>query len=496
MACAAALLVLAFPPHAVLPAGLLVLAPLAAALERCRGPGTAFLLGLGFGVPGLLAVCPWVVHMLSVEADVPRPAAWVAAVGLAVVTASFGAAAASAYRALRPRLSAAAAPLAFGAVWALVELVRAEPARLPWVLLPHALARHPLLLQTAELGGALVPGFVLASLQAGFGMALVHRRLTPLAAPLALGALALGHGVLGLLAAVPAGEAYRVGIVQAAIPQHERFREGSARRNTRRHEALTRELVRRERPDLVVWSETAIDTDLDRAPELAAEIGRLVDELGVPLLTGAPRSRDGSPTNSVVLFLPGRGIAATYDKQILVPFAEFDPPLRRLWRPLLGGVTKGDPYVPGAGPVVFRNGVPPLATPICFEITYPFLVRAMREAGAELVVNLTNDAWFGRDPALEMHFAHAVFRAIETRTFVVRAANTGISGVIDPRGVARGQLGIFEEGTLVADVHRSSPRTLYARFGSGPAAGALAALLVLLAVGPGRFRRRRGAHRG
>lgn len=486
MGCAAALLVLAFPPYAVLPAALLVLAPLAAALERCRGARAAFLLGLGFGAPGLLAVCPWVVHMLSVEAEVPRAAAWVAASALAVVTASFGAAAAALYRAIRPRVRPAAAPLAFGAIWALVELLRAEPARLPWVLLPHALTRHPLLLQTAELGGALVPGFVLASLQGGVGIALAHRRPGPLAAPLLLAGLALGFGAVRLGSEAPGPAEYRVGIVQAAIPQHERFREGSALRNTRRHEALTRELVRRQRPDLVVWSETAIDTNLDRSPELLEEVSRLVDELGVPLLTGAPRARSGPPTNSVVLFLPGRGLVATYDKQILVPFAEFDPPLRRLWRPLLAGVTQGEPYAPGEGPVVFRDGVPPLAAPVCFEITYASLVRAMRRAGAELIVNLTNDAWFGRDRALEMHFAHAVLRAIETRTSVVRAANTGISGVLDPAGRVRTRLGAFEEGTLVAAVERRPARTLYARLGSAPAAAVLVGLVVLVAGPLGR----------
>jgi apolipoprotein N-acyltransferase len=134
-------------------------------------------------------------------------------------------------------------------------------------------------------------------------------------------------------------------------------------------------------------------------------------------------------------------------------------------------------------------------------------VRRFRAAGARLLVNLSNDAWFGPTGYPEMHLAHAVFRAIELRSFVVRGTNTGISAVIDPAGRVAARLGVFEEGTLAAQVGPAAPATFYGRFGSAPCAlafGACAALAALSAGrGAGRGRSghrdpgaRRGARRG
>src|SRR5690606_24217097 len=132
----------------------------------------------------------------------------------------------------------------------------------------------------------------------------------------------------------------------------------------------------------------------------------LADEIGVPIVTGAPRSAAGRRRNAVVLFVPGRGLVESYAKQRLVPFSEYDPDWFAFLAPLLGPVTEGEPYVPGGEPTVFEAGPIPFATPICFEITYPALVQRFREAGALLLVNLSNDAWFGRTGYPEMHLAH------------------------------------------------------------------------------------------
>ncbi|MGI9431973.1 MAG: nitrilase-related carbon-nitrogen hydrolase, partial [Myxococcota bacterium] len=121
----------------------------------------------------------------------------------------------------------------------------------------------------------------------------------------------------------------------------------------------------------------------------------------------------------------------------------------------------------------------PFATPIGFEITYPRLVREFRTAGAELLVNLSNDAWFGRTGYAEMHLGHAVLRAVELRTWVVRGANTGISAVIDPAGRVFERLELFETGTLQSTVYGAGPPTLYVRHGDGPILGVLAVIVVI-----------------
>jgi apolipoprotein N-acyltransferase len=309
-----------------------------------------------------------------------------------------------------------------------------------------------------------------------------------LAAPAAIAALWIGYGALRLATFdAPDAPHARVGIVQASVPQAERFQPGSALRNVALHEKATRALAAEGPLDLVVWSETAVDVDLDKSPSLRRSLETLVDEIGAPLVTGAPRSERGAPTNAVVLIAPRRGIVESYDKQRLVPFSEYDPPGFGWLGALIGPVVAGEPYRPGRTATVFRSGPLPLSTPICFEITDPNLVSRFRAAGADLIVNLSNDAWFGRVGYPEMHLDHAILRAVEQRTAVVRGANTGISAVIDATGRVVAQVPAFTEGTLRADVSGAGAAPLYAQTGDGPL---VVALFMVAAAG-----RRSGAGR-
>jgi len=168
-----------------------------------------------------------------------------------------------------------------------------------------------------------------------------------------------------------------------------------------------------------------------------------------------------------------------------VPFSEYEPRLFRWLEPLVAPLSEGEPYVPGTQATLLRTPRAALAAPVCFEITYPQLLRRFAANGATLVLNLSNDAWFGPTGYAAMHLAHAPFRAVELRTWVVRATNTGISAVVDPAGRVVQRLGLFEEGVLVADVATAGARTAYARFGDGP----ILALLVAAAAAslfPGR----------
>jgi apolipoprotein N-acyltransferase len=385
------------------------------------------------------------------------------------------------YAALARRVDALLLPLLFAALWIAADWLRAAPLGLPWLLAAHPLAFVPLAIQSADLGGAYAPGFVVALAGAGIGVALARRAPRALVLPAAALLLAGGYGAARLAEPLEAGTPMRVGVVQAAVPQHERFQPGSALRNTRHHAALTRTLAAREPLDLVIWSETAVDDELDRLPGLMHELEALVDETGVPLLTGAPRDNGGRPTNSVVLFQPRKGMAAVYDKQILVPFSESDPPGVGWLGPLLGSATDGEPYVAGREARLLDAPPARIAAPVCFEITYAGLLRAFADAGADLVVNLSNDAWFGPTHYAEMHLAHAPFRAVELRRFVLRGTNTGISAVIDPHGRVTARAGLFEEGVLAADVRTQRRQTFYARHGDAPvlAAVGLAAVLAL-----------------
>ena len=485
--------VLAYSPVRVPGLGLVMLAPLAFVLDGVR-PRRAFALAWLYSAAFALWLVRWVIHALIVEYQVAALPAWtftaIVVFGFALVPAT----AAAVYAALRPRLRDAAAPLAFAAIWTLSEWLRGSLLATPWLLAAQTVTRWPLAIQAADLGGQYAVSFVLLAVGGGIGIALRRQSGFALLAPLAIAALWLGYGAARLATLTPGDvPRLRVGIVQASVPQAERFQPGSAARNIARHEAATRTLAAAPL-DLVVWSETAVDIDLDRTPALREQLERLASAIGVPIVTGAPRSQGGRRSNAVVLFAPGRGLVESYDKQRLVPFSEYDPAFGGALAALIGPVVEGDPYLPGVEATVFRTTVIPFATPVCFEITYPDLVRRFRAAGARLLVNLSNDAWFGRVGYPEMHFDHAIYRAVEMRMPVVRGANTGISGVIDAAGRVVATIPAFEEGTLRAEVAAAGAPPLYARTGDWPL---VTALLLLLAatLRSGPKRERRGARR-
>ena len=455
-----------------------MLAPIVAAVEGAS-PWRAFALVWVYFVSAALVLVHWLAQALVEQYGVAGPSAWLFTLLVVGGCGLVPSAACAIYAALRPRLPDVAAPLGFAALWILGEWLRSAPLGIPWVLAAHTMARFPAAIQTADLGGTYAVGFVLVAVNAALGIAARRRSAVPLAVP---AVFVLGAGLYGAsrLAAEPgAGTAVRVAVVQAAVPQDQRFQPGSADRNTEHHAELTRRAALQRDLDLIVWSETAVDTDLDETFALRDRLDRLVSEIGVPLVTGAPRSEGGLRTNSVVLFAPHQGIVESYAKQRLVPFSEYDPSLATPLVHLLGPVVEGDPYVPGTEPLVFRHGPIPFATPVCFEITYPGLMRPFRAAGAQLVINLSNDAWFGRTGYAEMHFAHAILRAVELRSWIVRGANTGISGFVDPQGRVVAELPIFEDAVISASVRAAGDAPLYARSGDLPV---LAFLLVVIAA--------------
>ena len=195
-----------------------------------------------------------------------------------------------------------------------------------------------------------------------------------------------------------------------------------------------------------------------------------------PLLFGSPTLRfepDGSPylLNSAYILSPEKLLTGRYDKRHLVPFGEYIPLKSLLFflEKLVVGI--GD-FKPGHGPMTLllpgssEKAQPSFAVPICFEIIFPDLVRRMTKEGANFLVTLTNDAWFGDSAAPYQHFSMAVFRAVENHLAVARAANTGISGFIRPDGRILTETPIFTQQTVTGSIslRRSTP-TFYTQYG-------------------------------
>ncbi|MEK7841299.1 MAG: apolipoprotein N-acyltransferase, partial [Deltaproteobacteria bacterium] len=198
---------------------------------------------------------------------------------------------------------------------------------------------------------------------------------------------------------------------------------------------------------LVIWPETAVPFYLQSDKDLGPEIFNVPKQTNAYLLTGSPAYGPGfggdvKYYNSAFLISPRGEIIEKYDKIHLVPFGEYVPLKKYLpfIHKLVVGV--GD-FTPGKWlkPIEFEGNS--FGVLICFESIFPELARGFIKDGAGFLINITNDAWFGRTSAPYQHFSQAIFRAVENKVFLIRSANTGISGVIDPVGRVRVQSGIF-----------------------------------------------------
>jgi len=191
-------------------------------------------------------------------------------------------------------------------------------------------------------------------------------------------------------------------------------------------------------------------------------------EIGAHLLVGSPAYEPGPQErryyNSAYLIAPDGAVHGRYDKVHLVPFGEYVP-LKR-WLPFLGKLVAqvGD-FTRGRIGATVSVKEAPMGVLICYESIFPYISRAAVLNGAELLVNITNDAWYGRSSAPYQHFSLAVFRAVENRRGLVRAANTGISGFIDPVGRVLTATELFEDDTAVRPLPLIRQTTIYSRHG-------------------------------
>jgi apolipoprotein N-acyltransferase len=219
--------------------------------------------------------------------------------------------------------------------------------------------------------------------------------------------------------------------------------------------------------EVVLWPESSTPYLFDEDADRADRVRGLVRETGVPLLFGTDEFERGTPEhfyNSAFMLDSGGALAAVYRKIKLVPFGEFVP-LRDLLffvKPLVEAVSD---FAPGERVTMLPMAGHMASTAICYEIVYPHLARQAVMNGAELLTTITNDGWYGESSAPYQHFALASMRAIEQGRYMARAANTGISGVVDPYGRPIMKTQVFEPAVVVGEVRFLQSRTVYARIG-------------------------------
>jgi apolipoprotein N-acyltransferase len=336
----------------------------------------------------------------------------------------------------------------------------------PWGLLGYTQYAQLPTIQIAELGGVYAVSFVVLAVNAAVAGAVLlpwRRAVAGLALGAVLLGLTLGFGVWRLREP-PSPTTARVAVMQPSIEQPLKWDPGHATTTLGIYLALSRRAAA-DAPALLVWPETATPTPLSRDAGLVALLQGLATTLEASIVVG---SIDVEGTGPVVLrnsayLLTERGVEGRYDKMHLVPFGEYVPlsgviGFVRGWAEFISELESG------SRTVVFPGPPAPFGVVICYEGIFPELVRDFVKNGARLIVNITNDAWFGRTSGPLQHLAMYPFRAVEHRTAVVRAANTGVSAFIAPSGQIMRRLALFERDIMTADVPLRTRTTLYTRF--------------------------------
>jgi apolipoprotein N-acyltransferase len=191
----------------------------------------------------------------------------------------------------------------------------------------------------------------------------------------------------------------------------------------------------------------------------------LAAQIHCNLLFGAvSRDKNGRLYNSAYVVGKDGGVLGIYHKVHLVPFGEYTPLAEYI--PFLEGLTaEGIGFHPGQGHHPIVTAVGRIGILICYEGIFPEIARQTVKSGAQVLVNITNDAWYDRSSAPYQHFVSYIFRAVETDRYILRAANTGISGIIDPRGRIKATTRIFEDAVLNGGFSLKEGKTFYVRYG-------------------------------
>jgi apolipoprotein N-acyltransferase len=476
-----ALYAFALPPFELNELGWVALVPLLFAVQQCR-PGEAFRRGYVAGLVFFGMTTWWLVHV-SVVAPVALTAFLALYFGAAA--ALFGRWAGGAADSFSRNMLAAVVGTAG---WVTLEWVRGHfvLGGFGWNGLAVTQHRNVAFIQFASVTGvygvsALVCFVNIALYQTLRRFAHNFRSQQPLRrlslefyVAMTLVCAAFLHG-LRQIHPPEKGRTLRLGLVQGDIPQTLKFDEREKPMILERYRSLTESMLPLD-PQLIVWPETATPEALRYDPESFLLVTNLAEQAHAYLLTGTmdatPHSDPLEAFNGAILIRPDGTVAGIYHKIHLVPFGEYVP-LRKIF-PFMKYLTPvTDSFERGKDRTIFHLPGFEFGVVICFEDTVPEVYRGFVQRGADFMVNLTNDAWFKESPAAEMHLANAVFRCPETRRWLIRCTNNGVTCAVDPYGVVRMLVEPFLPAAQFYEmaVPVAPPVTFYVRHGDVFVAG-------------------------
>lgn len=465
-----ALLAVPFIDFGLYPLAWIALVPFLWRLTQVRSYRAAAVAGVLAGMAGLVPAFWWLVYTIHVFGGFPTPIALFFYLCLSLYSAGLFVLFALGVH----RLGFGGLGLHVPLLWTTLEFL--YPHLFPWRV-GHTQFHQPVLIQIGDLTGPYGLSFVIVWMSTGVTLLLQStRRWTALAAALAATLAVVAYGLVRMpmvQAAIDAAPVVRVGLVQANVTIVEKENVALFDVNVDKYRRLSAPL--QSRVDLLIWPESVAQWWVaTTTTQLAAKDHPYPDLQTNLIYGGLAYTPKGGTTrgrvqadkyNSAFLINPAGTVLGRYDKQVLLPFGEFMPGAS--WFPQLAEISPqtGD-FSAGARPVTLdvpgRVRIAPL---VCYEDLPAGIARGMTQMGAEALLTIFNDAWFGRSVAPYQHEALALFRAIENRRYFIRVGNAGVSAVIDPLGRVVGRLGQFSEEVLETEIRPLQLSTFYTRYG-------------------------------
>ncbi len=376
-------------------------------------------------------------------------------------------------RLVKGRLNWLTMGLFTGFLWGLLEALRGTLfTGFPWLVLPEAFAIWPMAIQGAALVGVYGLAGLMTMSVGFFTVALVRSDayFKPLVAALIIAGSLGGYGYYRLTETVLPEPDMTVALVQGNIEQSQKWEIEFQNSTVDLYRDLTREVVAESSASLVVWPETALPIYLQEETDLAQSVRDLAAELGIVLVTGSP-GYEVNPDDidqpyimyNRAYLVDERGeLTSFYDKEHLVPFGEYVP-----FKDVLFFIDKmvqsiGD-FGQGLKTRPLNHQELDLGVLICYESIFPVLAQKRVEDGADILINISNDGWFGPTSGPIQHFHLSLLRAVEQQRYLIRATNTGISTVIDPMGRILTQSAYGETATLTAKIGVIEETTIFHR---------------------------------
>jgi apolipoprotein N-acyltransferase len=457
-AATALLLVLAFPHFDLAFLAPFALTPLLVAVAHTPAHARRFLLGWVAGVLYWAGGCYWIHFVMAVHGSMAEWAAWLAyALFCLIKGLHMGVFALAAGFLLARRWAAVTVP----ALWVAVEWSQTHLG-FAWLDLGNAGIGMSVLARLAPFTGVYGISFAFALAGTALALAVLRRPRIELAPLVALLPIAL------LPALPPAQPGTQTAIlVQPDVSETADWTPRWVREMQDRTTALTLKAAFADpsaRPRLIVWPEAPMPIYYYEDPDTAAWVDEVARRTGAYLIVNAtPHNAAGAPLNSALLVSPEGVAVGRYDKINLVPFGEFVP---RPFKALVAKVsTESDDFAPGTRQVTLAAGPHRIGAFVCYESVFPDFVRRFALDGAEVLVNISNDGWYGNTSAREQHLNIVRMRAAENRRWILRSTNDGITATIDPAGRLYRDLPPYVQGAASTGYSWIAATTFYSRHG-------------------------------